>query len=98
MGISLASQCQCYEWGLQENMKHLFFTAPAAKRVWNYFAKLAGIRVEGANSQSMIKEWWRRGESQRLQQVYNRIPSLICWELWQRRNNRRHGGILLWIP
>lgn len=56
------------------------------------FARPASLTEEGVNHQSMIKEWWSRGDSQRLQQVYNGIPALICWELWKRRNNGRHGG------
>lgn len=92
MGICLASQCQYCEGGLEETMKHVFFTVPVAKVVRRFFANLAGIIVERAYRQSIIKEWWSKGGSHRLQQVYNVIPPLVCWEFWKRRTNRKHGG------
>lgn len=81
MGINLASQCQCCAGGIQETTSHLFFTAPAAKSLWNFFSSSAGIKIEGLHQQSIIRAGWCRETPKRQQQVYNVIPALICWEL-----------------
>lgn len=63
MCIWLATQCQSYEGGLHEKMKYVVFTAPAAKTIWGYFARYAGVRWDGLQLYLMIKEWWFRGET-----------------------------------
>lgn len=75
----------------RKQLRHLFFTAPTAQKVWKFFAGFAGMRF-GLNPHSIIRVWWNKVESQRLQQIYKVIPVLICWKLWKRRNNRRYGG------
>lgn len=87
MGINLVSKCYCCEDLTQDTN-----TTPAARNICKYFSSFARIRIEGLQLQSIIGEWWSRTKTPKLQQIYNAIPALICWELRKRRNNRRHGG------
>lgn len=41
--------------------------------------------------QAMVRRWWTEVATHKLQQLCKAIPSLILWELWKKRNSRRHG-------
>ncbi|KAH0636108.1 hypothetical protein KY290_036536 [Solanum tuberosum] len=72
-------------------MSHLFLTSPIAQKLRGFFAICAGIHVEGEQLQQTINRWWFEPAPTKLRYVYKAIPHLLMWELWKRRNNRRHG-------
>lgn len=67
IGINLVSKWYCCERGTQETMRHLFLAATTAKELWTFFSRFAGIRMEGLQLQSLIKESWNIVEDSRLQ-------------------------------
>ncbi|KAK6792023.1 hypothetical protein RDI58_011104 [Solanum bulbocastanum] len=88
MGVTIASRCYCCEEFEEETTQHLFLTAPIAQKLWKQFA--SGIQQHGCLKQ-MITGWWEANTPIKLQFIFQAIPSIILWELWKRRNARRHG-------
>ncbi|KAK4721356.1 hypothetical protein R3W88_011589 [Solanum pinnatisectum] len=88
----MISRCLCCEEYKREIMKHLFLIACIVERLWKHFANFVGIKFEGLHLEQLIKVWWRVENNNKLRQVYRAIPALIIWELWKRRNTRKHGG------
>lgn len=91
MRINIVSRCWCCEGHAQETMSHLFFTAPMARKVWSFFANWVGVKMKGLQLHLFIKKWWTEARTTKLQQLFNAIPPLVCWELWKKRNSRKHG-------
>lgn len=71
-------------------MDHIFSTSPIAQKLWKHLASCAGIIIEGLNLQHVIINWWRALVSTKLKIVYKIISMVVIWELWKRRNARRH--------
>lgn len=90
MGVTIASRCYCCEEFEEETIQHLFLTAPIAQKLWKQFASCAGIQQHGCLKQ-MITGWWEVNTPIKLKFIFQAIPSIILWELWKRRNARRHG-------
>ncbi|KAH0665329.1 hypothetical protein KY285_026535 [Solanum tuberosum] len=90
MGITIASRCYCCDVFEEETTQHLFLTAPIAQKLWKQFTSCAGIQQQG-NLKQMITEWWKRNTPIKIQFLFQAIPIIIVWELWKRRNARRHG-------
>ncbi|KAG5619982.1 hypothetical protein H5410_005200 [Solanum commersonii] len=58
--------------------------------LWRFFATCAGISMKGNQLHQMIKIWCTKPTTTKLSCIYRAIPSLVMWELWKGRNNRRH--------
>lgn len=56
MTIPMVSRCWCCANGKENNMNHIFLTAPIAQRLWNFFAHFAGIKVKGLQLHQEIME------------------------------------------
>ncbi|WMV14216.1 hypothetical protein MTR67_007601 [Solanum verrucosum] len=54
--------------------------------------RLTGIKIEGLHLQQLIIKWWEHKSSNKLEQVLKAVPIVLMWELWKRRNARRHGN------
>ncbi|KAH0696111.1 hypothetical protein KY285_012930 [Solanum tuberosum] len=50
------------------------------------------IKIEGLHLQQLIIKWWEHKSSNKLEQVLKAVPAVLMWELWKRRNARRHGN------
>ncbi|KAH0661911.1 hypothetical protein KY284_026842 [Solanum tuberosum] len=91
MKVNMVSKCYCCDVGEEETIHHLFLTAPIAQQLWNHFASCAGINIEGLHLQQLITTWWEWPAKHKLKQILNAMPAIIMWELWKRRNARKHG-------
>ncbi|XP_049388499.1 uncharacterized protein LOC125852859 [Solanum stenotomum] len=91
MKVYMASKCYCCNVGEEETIQHIFLTALIAQKLWNHFASCAGINIEGLHLQQLITTWWDWPAKPKLQQILKAMPAIIMWELWKRRNARRHG-------
>ncbi|KAH0665054.1 hypothetical protein KY285_026260 [Solanum tuberosum] len=49
-----------------------------------------GIKIEGGLHQ-MVTRWWNARNNPKLRIIYQAIPAVLMWELWKRRNARKHG-------
>lgn len=74
-----------------ETMTHLLLTAPITQRLWKQFASCAGFSIDGLHLHQLIFRWWEYEGSPKLQQIMKAIPTIVIWELWKRRNAKRHG-------
>lgn len=92
MKVQVASKCYCCEKGELETMSHLLLIAPIAKKLWKQLATYEGINMEGIQLKHLIIKWWEHKATNKLQQILKAVPSVIIWELWKRRNARRHGN------
>lgn len=91
INIKIVSKCWCCEGHSQETMEHPFLAAPIAKKLWKYYANWVGINMVDIQLQMMVKRWWTVAGNKKIQQLCKAIPPLILWDLWKRRNCRRHG-------
>lgn len=71
-------------------MKHLLLTTHIAQRLWRLFATCAGINIEGQQLQQLILQWWEFDANPKVQHIMKAIPHILMWELWKRRNEKRH--------
>lgn len=89
--INIVSRCYCCEIFQQEDVEHLFLIASIALQLWRFFAAKAGIDVRNSHLQQVFIKCWKMSGSTKIQQVFKVVPMIIVWELWKRRNARRHG-------
>ncbi|XP_075108822.1 uncharacterized protein LOC142180675 [Nicotiana tabacum] len=78
----------------EETLTHLFYTANAARTVWNFFLNKAGIATEGLSLHQAITKCWTTPVMPRIKPILQALPSCICWELWKRRNSLKHGKVV----
>ncbi|KAK4723899.1 hypothetical protein R3W88_026678 [Solanum pinnatisectum] len=91
MRIQLVSKCYYCELGDMKTMTHLFLTASIIQKLWKKFTFCAGIKIEGLQLQQLIIKWWKHKANNKLDQVLKAVPAVLIWELWNRRNAKRHG-------
>ncbi|XP_070050771.1 uncharacterized protein [Nicotiana tomentosiformis] len=51
----------------------------------------SGIRTDGKQLVQVINEWWSKPVNTILKALNQAMPSLIVWNLWKKRNSRKHG-------
>lgn len=61
-------------------------------KLWRQFAYCAGLHIDGTQLHQVILQWWISKQPSKLQVVFWAIPAIILWEIWKRRNTRKHGG------
>ena len=71
-------------------MSHLLLTAPIPQKLCEWFASCVGIKINGWNLKQLIYRWWEHKMSTKLDQILKAVPAIIMWELWKRRNAKRH--------
>ncbi|XP_070031694.1 uncharacterized protein [Nicotiana tomentosiformis] len=42
----------------------------------------------------VIRAWWNEPCCPKLKALFQATPAIITWELWKRRNNMKHGGVI----
>ncbi|XP_070020169.1 uncharacterized protein [Nicotiana sylvestris] len=77
IGYSMPSKCWCCADPKEESLVHLFFTSNAARSVWNYFLRRAGIALEGLSLQQAITKYWTAPVVPRLKPVLQALPACI---------------------
>ncbi|XP_075088106.1 uncharacterized protein LOC142170170 [Nicotiana tabacum] len=75
----------------EESLVHLFFTSNAARSIWSYFLRRAGIALDGLSLHQAITKCWTAPIVPRLKPVLQALPAFIVWELWKRRNSLKYG-------
>ncbi|XP_075111542.1 uncharacterized protein LOC142181841 [Nicotiana tabacum] len=91
LGYSMPSKCWCFADPKEESLLHLFFTSNAARSVWTYFLRRAGIALDGLSLHQAIIKCWTAPVVPRLNPVLQALPTCIVWELWKRRNSLKYG-------
>jgi len=91
MRIQLVSKCYYCEQRDMKIMTHLFVTASIVQKLWKQFASCAGIKIEGLQLQQLIIKWWKHKANNKLNHVLKAVAAVLIWELWKRRNAKRHG-------
>lgn len=71
-------------------MNHLLLTSPIATQLWKFYS-FADINIEGMNLRQVVNIWRSQQGKTKLRHIYKIVPGFIMWELWRRRNSRRHG-------
>ncbi|XP_070007918.1 uncharacterized protein [Nicotiana sylvestris] len=95
IGYSLPSKCWCCADRKEESLVHLFYTSNAARSVWRYFLRRAGIGLDGLSLHQAITKCWIAPVVPRLKPVLQALPACIVWELWKRRNSLKYGEAVL---
>lgn len=90
--ISVVSRCWCCDDYNEETINHLFLTSPIARKLWRQFAICAGLHIEGLQLHQVILKWWTSKQPPKLRIIFWAILAIIMWEIWKRRNTRKHGG------
>ncbi|KAH0706080.1 hypothetical protein KY285_012246 [Solanum tuberosum] len=49
-----------------------------------------GLNIQQLNLRECIMQWWGANVRQGMQAYFKAITSIIIWELWRRRNARKH--------
>nr|XP_016475204.1 PREDICTED: uncharacterized protein LOC107796895 [Nicotiana tabacum] len=91
IGYSIPSKCWCCADPKEESLVHLFFTSNAARSVWSYFLRRAGIALDRLSLHQAITKCWTTLVVPILKQVLQALPTCIVWELWKRRNSLKYG-------
>ncbi|XP_026420608.1 uncharacterized protein LOC113316671 [Papaver somniferum] len=76
-----------------ETMDHLFIRCGEVLKLWDYF--LASMRVCWVMQRmfrSMMFSWRLERASDKVKMVWQLMSYAICWEVWNERNKRVHGG------
>ncbi|XP_009791286.1 uncharacterized protein [Nicotiana sylvestris] len=94
LGYSMPSKCWCCADPKEESLLHMFFTSNAARSVWSYFLRRAGISLDGLSLHQAITKCWTTPVVPRLKPVLQALPACIVWELWKRRNNLKYGELV----
>ncbi|XP_026410008.1 uncharacterized protein LOC113305121 [Papaver somniferum] len=76
-----------------ETTDHLFIHCRVIKQLWDFFVAALKVRwVTPLNFLSCIQCWRLERTSTRVKMVWHLLPYAICWEVWNERNRRVHGG------
>lgn len=63
---------------------------PIAQKLWEHFVKYAGLAVTGIHLQQITLKWRKTECPSKLRNILKIFPAVVLWELWKRRNARRH--------
>lgn len=47
--------------------------------------------MEGVHLNQILYTWWSMENPAKVGQIAGAIPAMVMWELWKRKNARRHG-------
>ncbi|PIM97453.1 hypothetical protein CDL12_30077 [Handroanthus impetiginosus] len=91
-GFSLASKCYCCN--SIESVSHLFVTSNFAHDIWGHFSEFFNIPQLSTGSLVAILSSWKYSmpfvTHGHIRQV---IPILICWHIWEARNDAKYRYI-----
>ncbi|XP_026440669.1 hydroquinone glucosyltransferase-like [Papaver somniferum] len=76
-----------------ETTEHLFILCPVIMELWQYFMSSLKVCWEMPfQFNSLMLGWRLGGVNARVRMVWQLLPFAICWEVWNERNRRVHGG------
>lgn len=91
-GLHGPSKCWCCENPEQETLSRVFLKSSTANRTWSYFCSFTGLNMTGRQLREVIMLWWGSKVNKEKRPCYRAMPSFIIWELWRRRNRKKHEG------
>lgn len=94
IGYFMPSKCRCCVAPKEETVAHVLFRSFTAARVWSYFFSYAGLCIEGLNLHQAIVKCWTLEVIPRLNPIFQELPSIIVWELWNKRNSCKYGDVV----
>ncbi|WMV49196.1 hypothetical protein MTR67_042581, partial [Solanum verrucosum] len=97
-GLEGPSRCWCCDKSDQETLSHVFLKSDFANRTWSYFCSFAGLNITGLQLREVIMLWWGASIKPDQKSFYRAMPSFIIWELWKRRNKKKHEGKNISLP
>nr|XP_016504630.1 PREDICTED: uncharacterized protein LOC107822596 [Nicotiana tabacum] len=80
------------EFSKEESFQHLFLTSKTATKVWETFLQAARLMTNMVQVHQVIRVWWNAKCCPKLRPIFQAAPAVILWEIWKRRNTRKHGG------
>ncbi|XP_042964017.1 uncharacterized protein LOC122298309 [Carya illinoinensis] len=91
IGIPIVSKCNCCARGHLEDLNHVLCTGDFARRMWRLAATHLGVHMGVFHTwKEQINFWFRRaGKSSQLRIIFGILPSIISWQLWNRRCKAR---------
>ncbi|KAK4719880.1 hypothetical protein R3W88_018218 [Solanum pinnatisectum] len=92
------SRYWCCDKPDQETRSHVFLKSDFANRIWSYFCSFAGLNITGLQLREVIMLWSGANIKPDQKSFYRAMPSFIIWELWKRRNNKKHEGKNISLP
>lgn len=91
IGFTLPSKCSVCGMPQEEMFGQVFLKEPISKTTWEYFHSHAGMPIENLQLQQVIVKWWDTLVLRRLQPIFWLVPTIILWELWNKRKHNKHG-------
>ncbi|KAK6788058.1 hypothetical protein RDI58_016583 [Solanum bulbocastanum] len=89
-GLEGPSRYWCCDKPDQETRFHVFLKSNFANRTWSYFCSFAGLNITGLQLREVIMLWWGANIKPHQKSFYRAMPSSIIWELWKKRNKKKH--------
>lgn len=94
-GINLVSRCRFCD-SPQPKSSYLFIASEFAQKTWEYFSIGSGVEGPFVQCHQAIHKWWNAESSSRIKPILQAIPSMVCWQIWNKRNKVNHGGYMNW--
>ncbi|XP_043700238.1 uncharacterized protein LOC122650947 [Telopea speciosissima] len=93
VGIPLVSKCNYCRSPRCESTDHCLAFGGTASRVWSFFLRVFDVPDEVSLDVKSRILLWRESASCNSQAAFiaGLLPSLIVWEIWKERCNKRHG-------
>ena len=92
IGIPIVSRCDCCDKGSYEDQNHVLFEGVFATKIWHYCGTIFGLPI-GRSWMETVTAWFRRASSSsQVGRLVGFLPSIITWQLWQRRCTARMEG------
>lgn len=73
-----------------ETIQYVFRSSFYSNRTWSYFSSFASITIQNMTLRGTILSWSNAQVKGREHPYYFSMPSIILWELWRRRNMKKH--------
>ncbi|XP_071902663.1 uncharacterized protein [Coffea arabica] len=85
-GFQLPSKCSCCLVSSTESLRHLFLEGELTTAVWQFFGSVGGLAMNVGHVRVWLIGWWLKPvRSEKLQFVFQILPTLICWHIWKAR-------------
>lgn len=91
-GYEGLSRCWYCEKPSQKTMMHVFLRTFTANWTWSFYSSCAEFNIKGLPLREFIMLWWNAEVNRGIRIYYNTMTSIIVWELWKKRNQRKHEG------
>lgn len=90
-GLQGPSKYWCYDKPAAETLAYVFRKSFYANRTWSCFSSFASILILDLTLRGSIFKWWKGEVKRREQPYFHALCNIILWELWRRRNKKKHN-------